>query len=204
MYNTKSFFLFSCLIPNCDSLFPTLWILYQPLSLLLSPISSSICLGLVDAAVKQVWFVIPSGVACYQAAPVVVIKLRRGNNIKGGKRGFNTAPILNFNLSLSKKIDNRSSSSSSFSAFSLSPSYWNPITDSLKGGNMLDSCIISWCGEARARGESKQLCSQWYCPPFQLCCLLSSQRCTSSQCLSSAYWANTSYFYCWLISRFIS
>lgn len=47
--------------------------LHQPPSLLPS-FSSLLLLCLRDAAVKQVWFVIPSGVACYQTTPVVVIK----------------------------------------------------------------------------------------------------------------------------------
>ena len=52
--------------------------------LLFLPLSAS------DAAVKQVWFVIPSGVACYLAAHVVVIKLRGGRTIWGDGlgRGF--------------------------------------------------------------------------------------------------------------------
>lgn len=47
-------------------------------------------LSALDAAVKQVWFVIPSGVACYLAAHVVVIKLRGGRTIWGDGlgRGF--------------------------------------------------------------------------------------------------------------------
>lgn len=195
----QSFVLLFCFILICSPLFPTLSMLHQPPSSFFASFSSYRPRSWGCCCTPSVICYILSYMACYQPAPVVMIKTQsREDNIEGWvRKGYQQTPATSISHLPNRTIINKRTSSSSlppslpFLYFSIIPKSHYSLTKK-KGFNWIWQVIcrtavsFQGCHGEERPGESwnpsekkrymRQLCSQWYLLPFQLCLLLSHHR----------------------------